>query len=116
MLDVANGEDVDAANIGIYQGYGGNAQKFVVKNTNTSGVFTIATRCSNGARYLDVNAHKTDDGTNVIQYRYNGNQNQQWQFEKVNGQPQQLQNFCRFFAAERRTNYESATRNLDFSQ
>ena len=89
MLDVANGEDVDAANIGIYQGYGGNAQKFVVKNTNTSGVSTIATRCSNGARYLDVNAHKTDDGTNVIQYRYNGNQNQQWQFEKVNGQPQQ---------------------------
>ncbi len=89
MLDVANGEDADSINIGIYQGYGGNAQKFVVKNTNTNGIYTIATRCSNAARVLDVNGKKTADGTNVIQYRYNGNQNQQWQFEKVNGQTQQ---------------------------
>ncbi|MBQ6588772.1 MAG: endo-1,4-beta-xylanase [Butyrivibrio sp.] len=85
MLDVANGEDIDGANVGIYQGYGGNAQKFVVKNTNTNGIYTIATKSSNAARVLDVNAHKTDDGTNVIQYKYNGNQNQQWQFEKVDG-------------------------------
>ncbi len=88
MLDVANGQDADSANIGIYQGYGGNAQQFVVKSTNNSGIYTIATKCSNEVRYLDVNGHRTDDGTNVIQYRYNGNQNQQWQFEKANGQSQ----------------------------
>ncbi len=87
MLDVANGEDADSANVGIYQGYGGNAQKFVVKSTNNSGIYTIATKCSNEVRYLDVSGHKTADGTNVIQYRYNGNENQQWQFEKV-GQTQ----------------------------
>ncbi|CBK74914.1 Enterochelin esterase and related enzymes [Butyrivibrio fibrisolvens 16/4] len=86
MLDVANGEDVDSANIGIYQGYGGNAQKFVVKTTDAGDIYTIATRASNSVRYLDVNGHKTDDGSNVIQYRFNGNQNQQWQFESVNGQ------------------------------
>ena len=44
MLDVANGEDADSANIGIYQGYGGNAQKFVVKTTDASNIFNIATK------------------------------------------------------------------------
>ncbi|MBR5636245.1 MAG: RICIN domain-containing protein [Pseudobutyrivibrio sp.] len=91
MLDVANGEDADSANVGIYQGYGGNAQKFVVKETNTDGIFTIATKASNSARYLDVSGKKTADGTNVFQYRYNGNQNQQWQFESVDGQSQEAQ-------------------------
>ena len=90
MLDVANGEDADTANIGIYQGYGGNAQKFVVKTTDDSGIYTIATKASNADRYLDVNGKKTADGTNVFQYRYNGAQNQQWEFVKVkDGQSQQ---------------------------
>ncbi|QFJ54853.1 endo-1,4-beta-xylanase [Pseudobutyrivibrio xylanivorans] len=83
MLDVANGVDEDGANLQIYDGYAGNAQQFIVKNTNKSGVYTIATKASNGTKYVDVYEHKTADGTNVCQWTYYGNPNQQWQFEKV---------------------------------
>ncbi len=83
MLDIANGKDEDGANIGIYQGYGGDAQKFVVKNTNNGGIYTIGTKVSNAVRYIDVYQHKTADGTNVCQWLYYGNPNQQWQFEPV---------------------------------
>lgn len=90
MLDVANGEDTDGADIGIYQAYGGNAQQFSLKTTAQSGVYTIVTKCSSATKALDVYARKTADGTNVCQWTYNGNANQQWQFEKVaeqSGQP-----------------------------
>ncbi|WP_049945778.1 endo-1,4-beta-xylanase [Butyrivibrio sp. LC3010] len=83
MLDVANGEDEDGANIGIYQGYGGDAQKFIVRKTDNDGIYTIATKASNGTKNLDVYEHKTTDGTNVCQWTYYGNPNQQWQFEKT---------------------------------
>ncbi len=83
MLDVANGEDEDGANIGIYQGYGGDAQKFIVRKTDNDGIYTIATKASNGTKNLDVYEHKTADGTNVCQWTYYGNPNQQWQFEKT---------------------------------
>ena len=89
MLDVANGENVDGANVGIYQGYGGNAQQFIVKSTSSNGVYTIGTKCSSASKYLDIYEKKTDDGTNVVQWSYNGGANQQWQFEKV--EPQQSQ-------------------------
>lgn len=88
MLDVANGEDEDGANIGIYQGYGGDAQKFVARKTDKDGIYTIATKASNGTKNLDVYEHKTDDGTNVCQWTYYGNPNQQWQFEKIEGETQ----------------------------
>ena len=92
MLDVANGENKDGANVGIYQAYGGNAQKFVVKNTSNSGYYTIATKASNESKYLDIYEKKTADGTNVCQWTYNGGLNQQWQFEKVDaGQSQDPQ-------------------------
>jgi endo-1,4-beta-xylanase len=84
MLDVANGENDDGTNVGIYSAYGGTAQQFIVKNTDVSGVYTIGTKCSDAAKYLDVYEKKTDDGTNVCQWTYNGGSNQQWQFEKVN--------------------------------
>ncbi len=89
MLDIANGKDEDGANIGIYNGYSGDAQKFVVKNTGKGGVYTIATKASNTVRYLDVYEHRTADGSNVCQWLYYGNPNQQWQFEKIEGQSQQ---------------------------
>ena len=85
MLDVANGVDEDGANLQIYDAYAGNAQQFIVKNTSKSGIYTIATKASNGTKYVDVYEHKTADGTNVCQWTYYGNPNQQWQFEKVNG-------------------------------
>ncbi|MDC7293477.1 pectate lyase [Butyrivibrio sp. DSM 10294] len=89
MLDVANGEDTDGADIGIYQAYGGNAQQFILKTTDQSGVFTIGTKCSSATKTLDVYAKKTADGTNVCQWTYNGKPNQQWQFEKVAEQTQE---------------------------
>ncbi|CBK75021.1 Beta-1,4-xylanase [Butyrivibrio fibrisolvens 16/4] len=85
MLDVANGKDEDGANLQIYNAYAHDPQQFIVKNTNKSGVYTIATKTSNGSKYVDVYEHKTADGTNVCQWTYYGNPNQQWQFEKANG-------------------------------
>ena len=73
------------------QGYGGNAQQFIVKNTENSGIYTIGTKASNAGKYIDVYEHKTADGTNVCQWTYYGNPNQQWQFEKVNSESQQPQ-------------------------
>ncbi|SCY53095.1 family 43 glycosylhydrolase [Butyrivibrio sp. INlla14] len=88
MLDISNGKDEDGANIGIYYGYSGDAQKFVVKNTKTNGVYTIATKASNQVRYIDVYQHKKEDGANVCQWLYYGNPNQQWIFEPVSTQPE----------------------------
>lgn len=89
MLDIQNGSAEDGANIGIYHGYSGDAQKFLVKNTGTNGVYTIATKASDKVRYLDVYEHRTADGSNVCQWLYYGNPNQQWQFEAINDQPSQ---------------------------
>lgn len=83
MLDVANGSAEDGANIGIYNAYGGDAQKFLLKNTKTNGVYTIATKSSKEVRYIDVYEHKKVEGTNVCQWLYYGNPNQEWVFEKV---------------------------------
>lgn len=86
MLDVANGENDDGTNIGIYSAYGGTAQQFIVKNAGNSGYYAIGTKSSNATKYLDVYEKKTADGTNVCQWTYNGGSNQTWQFEKVDGQ------------------------------
>ncbi|MCR4903020.1 MAG: endo-1,4-beta-xylanase [Butyrivibrio sp.] len=83
MLDVADGADEDGANLGIYQAYGGSAQQFVVKTTANESYYTIATKCSKETKYLDIYQKKTDDGTNVVQWKYNGGNNQLWQFEKT---------------------------------
>ena len=89
MLDVANGKDENGANIQIYNAGGHAAQQFVVKETKTKGVYTIATKASGDTKVLDVYEKKTDDGTNVCQWAYNGNANQQWIFEKANGSTSQ---------------------------
>ena len=86
MLDVANGENDDGTNIGIYSAYGGTAQQFIVKATDNSGYYTIGTKSSDATKYLDVYQKKTSDGTNVCQWTYNGGSNQTWQFEKIDGQ------------------------------
>ncbi len=91
MIDVANGTDEDGANLQIYNAYGHDAQQFIVKNTSKSGIYTIATKASNASKVFDVYEHKTADGTNVCQWSYYGNPNQQWQFEKVNGSQQSTQ-------------------------
>ncbi|SFS04349.1 RICIN domain-containing protein, partial [Anaeromicropila populeti] len=54
MIDVANASDTDGANIQIYNGYSGNAQKFVIKSTTTNGVYTIGTKASDSTKMLDA--------------------------------------------------------------
>ncbi len=83
MLDIANGTDEDGANAQIYSAYSGDPQKFIVKKTSKDGVYTIVTKGSNGTKALDVASKSTADGANVQQWTFNGNTNQQWQFEKV---------------------------------
>ncbi|MCR5526230.1 MAG: endo-1,4-beta-xylanase [Lachnospiraceae bacterium] len=84
MLDVANGSGDDGANIGVYTGYSGDAQKFIVKTTKYDGIYTVVTKVSDSTKALDVYGAKRAEGTNVCQWKINGNANQQWQFEKVN--------------------------------
>ena len=91
MLDVAYGENKDGTNIQIYDAVGHDAQQFVVKPTKTSGVYTIGTKSSGGAKVLDVYQHKTADGSNVCQWKANGKKNQQWKFEPVNSSEQPVQ-------------------------
>ncbi|WP_081795555.1 endo-1,4-beta-xylanase [Butyrivibrio sp. MC2021] len=89
MLDLANGETDNGTNVGIYQAYGGNAQQFVLRATDKSGVYAIGTKPTSGAKVLDVYEKKTADGTNVCQWGYNGGNNQMWQFEKVDSSSSQ---------------------------
>ncbi|MBR3772228.1 MAG: RICIN domain-containing protein, partial [Clostridium sp.] len=86
MIDIAYGKDEDGANVQIYDGYGGEAQQFMVRPID-NGVFAIGTRCSGATKMLDVYNHGTTDGTNVCQWTYGGRPNQQWIFEPVNTQP-----------------------------
>ena len=88
MLDVAEGKGDDGVNIQIYNAYAHDPQQFVVKNTKKSGVYTIATKASKEVRYIDVYEHKKTDGTNVCQWLYYGNPNQEWIFEPVQNQSQ----------------------------
>lgn len=87
MIDIANGEDVDGANVQIYDSYGGTAQQFILQETSTAGVYMITTKASNGTKTLDVYNHETADGTNVCQWSALGNPNQQWIFEAINATP-----------------------------
>lgn len=83
MLDVSNASNTDGANIQIYHGYSGNAQKFIVNTTSTNDVYTIGTKISDDTKMIDVYNFGTTDGTNVIQWTYGGRGNQQWIFEKT---------------------------------
>ena len=81
MLDVVYGEDKNGTNVQIYDAVGHDAQQFMLKPTKKSGVYIVATKASKGTKNLDVYQHKTSDGTNVCQWKHNGNANQQWAFE-----------------------------------
>ena len=88
-LDVANGSSEDGANVQIYTSWNGDAQKFYIQETTTSGVYNIATKAGNGTKFLDGADFGTENGTNVQQYSQNGRDNQRWIFEPVNGGSQQ---------------------------
>nr|WP_242838522.1 RICIN domain-containing protein [Clostridium bornimense] len=84
MVDVANGENKNGTNVQIYDGYSGKAQQFTIDTTSSKGVYTIATKSSNGTKVLDAEKKGTADGTNVLQWAYGKDKkNQQWKFEEV---------------------------------
>ena len=83
-LDIAYGKDEDGANVGIYHAYGGEAQRFKVKKASDENTYFIATACSGYSRVLDDEKKSNENGANVIQWKYNGNNNQKWIFEPVN--------------------------------
>ena len=83
MIDIDNGSDADCANVQIYHGYSGDAQQFVLKTASTENAYFIATKASQVTKVLDANGAGKTDGTNVIQYTFNGNKNQLWIFEKA---------------------------------
>ena len=84
MLDVANAENKDGANIGIYNAYSGTAQQFMLKTINTKGEYVVATKASNLTKVLDDYNFSTSNGANVCQWSYSGNNNQIWSFEPTN--------------------------------
>ena len=84
MLDIAGAKNADGTNIQIYNSHSGIAQQFMLKATSNDKAYVIATKCSNLTKVLDDYKSKKDDGTNVCQWTYGGNENQQWIFESIN--------------------------------
>lgn len=86
-LDIASNENTDGANIQIYSAWNGQSQKYKLQKTSSSNAFIICTSTSDFTKAVDVYSAGTTDGTNVCQWLYNGNDNQQWVFEKINTAP-----------------------------
>ncbi|WP_242939685.1 RICIN domain-containing protein [[Clostridium] polysaccharolyticum] len=80
MLDVNGGSSENDANIQIYNGHSGTAQQFQVTVSEDNQSYIIATKSSGCTKAVDVWRALKNDGTNVCQYAYNGNANQQWVF------------------------------------
>jgi len=83
MLDVNGGSDKNNANIQIYHAYGGDAQKFIIKETSQSNVYVITTKVSNGSKALDIEKEGKNDGSNVLQWDNGTKSNQTWIFESA---------------------------------
>jgi len=96
-LDVSGGSSDNGANVQIYSNYGGDAQKFYIREVS-SNVYTITTKVSNGEKALDAEGARTSDGTNILQWTDEGKSNQTWTFksaESNNGSGEQKQdNSC----------------------
>lgn len=84
MIDITGAKNENGANVQLYHAYSGNAQQFMIKSTDTNGIYTIATKCSNLTKVLDDENFGKVDGTNVCQWAYGGKANQQWVFEATN--------------------------------
>jgi len=85
MIDIANGEDKDGANVQIYTSHGGDAQQFKILSSGRDGVYYIGTKASFADKVLDIEGARTADGTNICQWTNNGATNQSWSFEKIGG-------------------------------
>lgn len=83
LLDVADNQNVNGANIGIWENTFCDAQKYkLVKNSD--GSYTIYTKASDCTKVVEViNAYTTNEA-NVQQWEYNGHNCQKWYLEAVN--------------------------------
>ena len=86
-LDIGLNEDKDGANVQIYSAWNGQSQKYKLQKTADSKTFIIRTSTSDYTKALDVYDFGKTDGTNVCQWTYYGNKNQQWVFEKIDTEP-----------------------------
>lgn len=82
-LDISSNENKDGANVQIYSAWNGQSQKFKLQKTADSKTFMIRTATSDYTKALDVYDFGKTDGTNVCQWLYYGNKNQQWVLEKI---------------------------------
>lgn len=86
-LDISSNENTDGANVQIYSAWNGQSQKYKVQKTSDSKTFIIRTATSDYTKAVDVYDYGKTDGTNVCQWLYYGNKNQQWVFEKIDSEP-----------------------------
>jgi endo-1,4-beta-xylanase len=85
MLDVNGGSSDNGANIQIYNAYGGDAQKFVIRETSQANVYVVSTKVSSGYKVLDVENEGKYDGSNICQWENGERSNQTWTFESAGG-------------------------------
>jgi len=81
MLDVANGEDKNGANVQIYASHRGDAQQFKALPTSKDKVYTIGAKVSDAKKVLDIEKNGTSDGSNVLIWENGEKSNQSWIFE-----------------------------------
>lgn len=80
-LDIADGANVDGANIQQWTYNGSAAQKFKLVSTG-DGYYRILTGASNYTKCIDVDSGSAADGTNILQWNYWGGDMQQFKFIK----------------------------------
>ncbi|SET05140.1 family 43 glycosylhydrolase [[Clostridium] polysaccharolyticum] len=86
-LDIGMNENKDGANVHIYSAWNGQSQKYKLQKTSNANTYVIRTSTSDYERAIDVYEIGKTDGSNVCQWLYNGNKNQQWVFEPVEAAP-----------------------------
>lgn len=82
-LDVAWGSADNGTNIQIYSNNGQAAQNFSIRQADNSMGYYIATEVSNFASALNVYGARKTSGTNIIEYKYSGKDNEIWYFEQA---------------------------------
>ena len=86
-LDVYNNYDYNGSNIDVqtapynYSSIPDNMQWKIIPCSD--GIYRIASKCSYNDKVLTVQDASMDNGANVIQYKYNETQNDEWVFEKT---------------------------------
>ncbi len=83
MLDVPNGENNDGVNIALWENNDLDPQRFKAVEIS-SGVYGIVTKISGDDKCLDIYEWDTSDASNICQWTYYANLNQQWKFESCN--------------------------------